>query len=298
MGAEQSNPGYVKPTAVFEGSGLTGVPTGAVAAVWWPAFRQHCPRLAVGAKGFAEFFGCVLPRLCDEATRPPASSNEAFARAFTSLDTGKRGAVDGLELFAALALHSRGAVEDKAALIFSIFDLAGRGCLERAALGLLLERTVSGLQKSCACLGFCAQDDFIQTITRCVFSGRSPEDEMSRDRFMVWWRHDGVVRRILQRFVANPKEEEGLPGEDEWRWVHYHELAEACNSPVVGEDLPRGGDEKRLDTKDAEEAAATRIQALRRGGVERRHRREEAACATRIQAIQRGRLARRKCEER
>jgi len=254
---------------VLERSGLTGLPTALIGARWWPAFRQRFSRLGVGAAAFEAFFG---PALREAGT---GKGIEGLRRAFASLDPQERGVLDGLELFAALAVLSQGGLDEKVAVLFDLFDLGGRGRLGRDALGLLIERTVSGLQKSCACLGLEVPDGLSHAMAGRAFHDRGDDEEMTAADFRKWWHYEGLVRRGLRRFVADPQvAEAGLPNEASWHWEEArYEVFFNPRSQALGQE-----DEEGMD------AAAVKIQAVHRGKAARRQVEESKAAAAEVAA--------------
>mmetsp|Transcript_128459 Transcript_128459/g.256609 ORF Transcript_128459/g.256609 Transcript_128459/m.256609 type:complete len:230 (+) Transcript_128459:75-764(+) len=224
MGAAEgildSDVGPVEPTSVLQRSGLTGVPTTTVVSEWWPTFRRQFPRCLVSASDFAGFFGTALRASSDDA-KLAEQSDEALHRAFASFENQSCGLLDGLELFAALTLLSRGKVEAKVVFIIDLFDFGGRSALGRDAFGLLVERVASGMKKSCSCLGIHIPVDLPQAMAARLFHGRGAEGEMSVADLQDWWCRSLLVRRCLRRFVHSADEEAGLPDEDEWHDEEY-----------------------------------------------------------------------------
>merc|ERR1712008_72370 len=210
----------IEPSAVLQSSRLTGVPTATVLSDWWPNFRRRFPRCVVSASDFTGFFGTAL-RADNGDAKLVEKRDEALHRAFASLDIQGCGLLDGLELFGALVLLSRGNVTEKVTFIVDLFDFGGRGALGRDAFGLLVERVSSGMKKTCHCLGIHIPAELPQAMAARLFQGRGADEELSVADLQEWWYHNSLVRRCLRRFVHSADEEAGLPVEDEWREEEY-----------------------------------------------------------------------------
>jgi len=222
----------VEPTVLLERSGLTDAPIEVVIESWWPRFRARFPRVRVPAAGFETFFSDLLKdtSLPKEVTLPAAGATSSTSRgaalrtAFHSMDLTERGVLDGFQLFAALAMLARGPLEAKVNFLFHLFDVAGQGSLNHAALSLLLDRTCAGLQSTCTCLDLLVPSGLPEAVADRAFQGKPPSHEMSFADFAKWWQHHSLIRRGLERFVAGPDEEVRLPCESDWREESFPEL--------------------------------------------------------------------------
>eukprot|EP00928_Gymnodinium_smaydae_P060029 TRINITY_DN4357_c0_g1_i1.p1 TRINITY_DN4357_c0_g1~~TRINITY_DN4357_c0_g1_i1.p1 ORF type:complete len:617 (-),score=103.42 TRINITY_DN4357_c0_g1_i1:210-2060(-) len=238
MGARESAfLGRIEGTAILERAGLLGVQTSTVAKRWWPAFRRRCPRLGIGAVGFEALFSELISEDNVAAAGAGGRSNagvdsEMLHRAFRSLDTAGRGVIDGIELFCALALLSRGSMEEKALLLIALVDLQGRGRLGLDAVGMLIERTSTAIEKSCVSSPLRVTKQLPRAMAARAFAGSgAAHGEMSIAQLSHWWKYEGLVRRCLHLFVMDDSESEGLPVASKWRWDYYPELHEKEELP-------------------------------------------------------------------
>eukprot|EP00971_Amphidinium_carterae_P259340 5146117-Amphidinium_carterae.1 len=183
MGVQGSK---VEPTALLERTGLCGVSTNMVITRWWPAFRKACPRYAMGAQAFEELFGVTFK----------CASIDVLCKAFASLDERRRGIVDGLEVFAALVVFSQGKLFEKADALYTCFEFVEHGELDLAALGMMIERTYSGLRKTASFLEVTMPAHLPRALANHAFrtSGVDDDQSMPRAAFHEWWQRDSMVR--------------------------------------------------------------------------------------------------------
>merc|ERR1712136_433485 len=113
----------------------------------------------------------------------------------------KTGVLDGLQLFAALTVLSRGSLCERAALLFSVFDVRQNGFLERCSLEYLIERTVTGLIRSCTYSELTADENVFRDVVKRAFDEYVAEKDMSRREFDAWWQRGGIVRVTLRKFA-------------------------------------------------------------------------------------------------
>lgn len=225
MGIEVSK---AEPTAVLDRSQLTRAKTSEVAK-WWSTFRKHCPYFALNSFMFEDFFCVTLQNLHNTQN----ISAEVIQRVFASLDEAQQGLVDGFELFAALVILSEGSVLSKMDVLFSIFDVNGKGSIGQTALSMLLERSLSGLSKCCSCLGVVTSPGLPTKMARQAFTGKNHDEELSRAEFQKWWENETAVRKMMQKFSLDPDEEAGLPVEGLWRSEVYAELDAKDTAPPL-----------------------------------------------------------------
>lgn len=171
-------------------------------------YEEVCPTPALWEHAFGELFLCI-------------SGRESVHKAFTVLDTDGNGLVDGIEVFAGLALLSQGHLADRLSLLFDMFDLNKEEMLHFDDVFLLLRRSMVGLRKMTGLIT--PPDKVIMNMAKHIFKNATKHKNASivKQDWYNWWSTDATIRSALKMVTWRQEDQRGLPTPDQQVNVDY-----------------------------------------------------------------------------
>eukprot|EP00928_Gymnodinium_smaydae_P062478 TRINITY_DN46331_c0_g1_i1.p1 TRINITY_DN46331_c0_g1~~TRINITY_DN46331_c0_g1_i1.p1 ORF type:complete len:312 (-),score=57.73 TRINITY_DN46331_c0_g1_i1:179-1000(-) len=171
-------------------------------------FEETCPSPALWERAFHELLGCF-------------GSTQACSNAFQVMDTDGNGLVDAREVFAALAIVSKGHLNDRMTLLFDIFDLGGQRSMTFDECFLMLRRTIQGLKKAVGVVVL--PDKVLHNMVRQIWkaAGVNRDARISCEDWTCWWTTDATVRSSLKMFTWAHDEYRGLPTPESYVQIDY-----------------------------------------------------------------------------
>jgi len=176
-------------------------------------FEEQCPTPALWERAFHELLGCF-------------ETPEQCSWAFSVMDTDGNGFIDAREFFGALAILSRGHLNDRMALLYDVFDLSQSKEMSFEECFLMLRRTIVGLRKMVGIV--CPPEKVIRNMVRQIFKCASkPRDsKVTPEEWHAWWSTDASARTALRMFTWKHDEYRGLPTPDTFVVVDYTRVGE------------------------------------------------------------------------
>jgi len=178
------------------------------------------------ARGIYDHFqhGCRAPALWEKTFHELLGifkTPESGIKAFRVLDNDANGLVDAREIIGALAVLSKGHMNDRMTLLFDVFDLNREQDMAFDECFLMIRRTLAGLRKFVGI--HVPPEKVIHNMTKQVWKGaRKHRDvRITVADWYVWWSSDASCRNGLKMFVWKPEDVRGLPTPDNYINVDY-----------------------------------------------------------------------------
>lgn len=189
---------------------------------------------------------------------------------FGILDTDHNNKVDALEVLSATILLSSGTVDEKAEMVFQIFDFSGSGRLNFDEVNILVHSVCRGLHKICGTQAVCDTD--IMDIVRLMFDSHNLpyEKQISKEQVRRWLRADVDAAGFIDVYHNShslSEVEAGLAQRERAQATAFAEMCSADGGTAVAAEclLKSGAFRHTLDDPD-EEALQSFVALMSKGG--------------------------------